>query len=330
VLATTLFALTEAVSIGRSLAVRSGQHIEGNREFMGQGLSNIAGSFFSAYVATGSFNRSGVNYDAGARTPLAAVLAGVILVALIFPVAPLTAWLPKAAMAGILFLVAWGLIDFHHIGRLARTSRSEAAVLGITFAATLFLELEFAILLGVLTSFLVYLRRTSQPRMTTQVPDPGASGRRFVAVHDLPECPQLRIVRVEGSIWFGAVSHIGDWLREQLRLSPGQKRLLIVADGVNFVDVSGAELLAQEAERRHRAGGGLYLVGVKPGVCEPLTRGDYFHEIGAERTFDDKTEALAEIVPALDPEVCRRCTRRIFQECRHQPAPRSESPEAAG
>ncbi|MGD8309377.1 MAG: SulP family inorganic anion transporter, partial [Chromatiales bacterium] len=73
VLATTLFALTEAVSIGRSLAVRSGQHIHGNREFIGQGLSNIAGSFFSAYVATGSFNRSGVNYDAGARTPLAAV-----------------------------------------------------------------------------------------------------------------------------------------------------------------------------------------------------------------------------------------------------------------
>ncbi|MGD2082499.1 MAG: SulP family inorganic anion transporter, partial [Chromatiales bacterium] len=108
VLATTLFALTEAVSIGRSLAVRSGQHIHGNREFIGQGLSNIAGSFFSAYVATGSFNRSGVNYDAGARTPLAAVFSGLILVALLFPVAPLTAWLPKAAMAGILFLVAWG------------------------------------------------------------------------------------------------------------------------------------------------------------------------------------------------------------------------------
>jgi SulP family sulfate permease len=160
--------------------------------------------------------------------------------------------------------------------------------------------------------------------MTTQVPDPAAKGRRFVAVHDRPECPQLRIVRIDGSIWFGAVSHTADWLREQLRLSPGQKHLLIVADGVNFVDVSGAELIAQEAERRRKQGGGLYLEGVKSGVCEPLTRGDYFYEIGAERTFDDKSEALAQIVPGLDPEVCRRCTRRIFGECAHQPAPRVE------
>jgi hypothetical protein len=72
----TLFALTEAVSIGRSLAARGGYRIDGNQEFIGQGLSNIAGSFFSGYVATGSFNRSGVNYEAGARTPLAAVFAG--------------------------------------------------------------------------------------------------------------------------------------------------------------------------------------------------------------------------------------------------------------
>ena len=74
--AVTLFALTEAVSIGRSLAMRSGQRIDGNQEFIGQGLSNIAGSFFSGYVATGSFNRSGLNYQAGAKTPLAAAFAG--------------------------------------------------------------------------------------------------------------------------------------------------------------------------------------------------------------------------------------------------------------
>ena len=77
--AATLLALTEAVSIARSLAARSGQRIDGNQEFIGQGLSNVVGSFFSSYVATGSFNRSGVNYEAGARTPLAAALAGVIL-----------------------------------------------------------------------------------------------------------------------------------------------------------------------------------------------------------------------------------------------------------
>jgi SulP family sulfate permease len=110
-LAVTLFALTEAVSIGRALAARGGYRIDGNQEFIGQGLSNIAGSFFSGYVATGSFNRSGVNYEAGARTPLAAVFAGLLLMLIVLLVAPLATYLPKAAMAGVLFLVAWGLID---------------------------------------------------------------------------------------------------------------------------------------------------------------------------------------------------------------------------
>ena len=93
----------------------SGQHIDGNQEFVGQGLSNMIGSFFSGYAATGSFNRSGVNYAAGAKTPLAAVFASLFLVVILLLVAPLAAYLPNAAMAGILFLVAWGLIDFHHI-----------------------------------------------------------------------------------------------------------------------------------------------------------------------------------------------------------------------
>jgi SulP family sulfate permease len=90
-LAVTLFALTEAVSIGRALAARGGYRIDGNQEFIGQGLSNIAGSFFSGYVATGSFNRSGVNFEAGARTPLAAVFAALLLMVIVLLVAPLAA-----------------------------------------------------------------------------------------------------------------------------------------------------------------------------------------------------------------------------------------------
>jgi SulP family sulfate permease len=321
VLATTLFAITEATSIGRSLALRSGQRLDGNREFIGQGLSNLAGSFVSSYVATGSFNRSGVNYDVGAQTPLAAVFAGLILMILIFPVAPLTAWLPKSAMAGLLFMVAWNLIDFHHILRIARTSRSELTVLLITFLATLFLELEFAILLGVLASFVVYLRRTSKPSFTTLVPDAVHPKNRLVAVGERPECPQLRIQRIDGSIWFGAVNHVMERFQEQLVRRPKQKYLILLVDSVNFVDVAGAELLIHEAKQRQKRGGSLYLVGLKQGACETLTRGDYFFEIGAENTFDSKRDALSQIVPQLDGEVCRRCTTRLFRECAEQPKP---------
>ena len=189
-IAVSMFALTEALSIARALGVRSGQHIDPSQEFVGQGLSNIAGSFFSGYVATGSFNRSGVNYDAGAKTPLAAVLAGLLLMIAVPFIAPFAKYLPNAAMAGVLMLVAWGLIDWRHIAQIVKTSREETAILAVTFFSTLALDLEIAILLGIILSLLLYLNRTSNPRLVPRVPDPTSTGRKFTHPGpDLPDCP---------------------------------------------------------------------------------------------------------------------------------------------
>ncbi|MEQ1667953.1 MAG: SulP family inorganic anion transporter, partial [Sulfuriferula sp.] len=145
----TMLALTEAVSISRAIAVKSEQRIDGNQEFIGQGLSNIFGSFFSSYASSGSFNRSGVNYAAGAKTPLAAVFSALFLVVILLMVASLAAYLPTAAMAGILFLVAYGLIDFHHIHSILHTSRQETAILAVTLIGTL-VDLEKGIFLGIM------------------------------------------------------------------------------------------------------------------------------------------------------------------------------------
>jgi SulP family sulfate permease len=318
-LAATLFALTEAVSIARSLAVRANQHIDGNQEFVGQGLSNIAGSFFSGYVATGSFNRSGLNFQTGARTPLAAVFAGALLAGVVVLVAPLAAYLPNAAMAAILFLVAWGLIDFHHIGKILKTSRQDTAILAVTFFSTLFLELEFAILAGVLLSLVLYLNRTSRPTLVSRVPDPRTPGRDFVHDESLPECPQLKLTRLDGSLFFGAVNHVAEQLREIEEERPTQKHGAISFTGVNFLDVAGAEFLAQEARRRRDQGGGLYLIRPKPGVCKPLYDGGYIDDIGKESVFGGKTATIATVVPKLDPEICRTCTARVFRECAQRP-----------
>jgi len=325
-LAMTLFALTEAVSIARSIAARAGYRIDGNQEFIGQGLSNIVGSFFSGYVATGSFNRSALNYAAGARTPVAAVLAGVLLMGIVVAVAPLVAYLPNAAMAAILFVVAWGLIDLKHIRHILRASRSDTAVLATTFFGALFLDLEFAILAGVILSLVLYLMRTSRPRILPRVPDPRLPKRQFNTDPSLPECPQLKMVRIDGSLFFGAVPHVQETLGEYERERPEQRHLLLLMQGVNFADVAGAELLAQEAERRRARGGGLYLYRVKEGVMEVLRRGGYIEAIGEENCFRSKTEAIAHIVRRLDPEICRRCTARIFKECRDRPGPEPGAP----
>ena len=143
--AVALFALTEAVTIARSIAIRTGQQLDGNQEFFGQGISNLVGGFFSGYVATGSFNRSALNFASGAKTPMAAVAAGLILLVITPFVAPLAIYLPKATVAGILFLVISGLIDIPHIRQIISSSKSETTVMLATFGSVLFFNLEIAI-----------------------------------------------------------------------------------------------------------------------------------------------------------------------------------------
>ncbi len=314
-LAMALFALTEAISIARSLADKTQQEFDGNQEFIGQGLSNIIGSFFSGYVATGSFNRSGMNYEAGAKTPLAAAFAGLLLIPVVLFFAPLAAHLPKAALAAILFLVAWRLIDPKHILKIIRTSPTESVIMGSTFLATLFLELQFAILLGIMISLAIYLNRTSHPHLMTRVPDPRVKSRSFVTDSRLVECPQLKIVRIDGSLYFGAVNHVQSTLHQLLEETPGQKNLLIVGSGINFIDMAGAELLSHLAKERRAAGGDLYFYDMKEDICSHFKFLDYMLDIGLDNIFVSKKEAIAEIFPRLDARICKSCKARIFLEC---------------
>jgi len=316
-LALTVLGLTEAVSIARSIALRTGQRIDGNQEFLGQGLSNLAGAFASSYPSSGSFNRSGVNYEAGARTPLAAVFASVALAAIVLVVAPLGRYLPLAVMAGLLFLVAAGLIDLKEMRRVLRTSRSEAMVLAVTFFSTLTLPLEFAIFVGVVASLVVYLNRTTHPRVTPVLPDPGTPLRRFAPVPPgRPRCPQLEILRIDGSLFFGASEHVRDELEAARAARPESRSQLLIASGVNFVDVAGGELLAAEARAARDEGRALYLANLKPAVRETLERGRFVDSLGRDRVFETKDAAIAAIYRTLDVGICAACPVRAFTECR--------------
>jgi SulP family sulfate permease len=320
-LAVAMLGLAEAVSIARSVATKSEQRIDSNQEFIGQGLSNIIGSFFSSYAASGSFTRTGVNFNAGAKTPMAAVFAAVALAVILLLIAPLTAYLPIPAMAGILLLVAYSLIDMHHIRRIVRTSRPEAVILLTTFLSTLFVELEFAIYVGVILSLLLYLNRTSHPHFVTMVPNPESKRRSFINILHMPmsECPQLKVIRIDGSIFFGAVNHIAEEIDKLRKQSPEQCHILVIGSGINFIDVAGCEMLATEAHSLHLTGGKLYLSGLKSEVLDVLRRGGYLKQIGEENVFRSKTEAVRSIVSRLDPQRCRYCKARIFNECEKMP-----------
>lgn len=315
-LAMTLFGLTEAVSIARSIALKSGQAIQGNQEFLGQGLSNIAGSFFSAYVATGSFNRSGANYEAGAKTPLAAITAGVLVIPFVLLVAPLTAFLPKAAVAAILILVAWRIINFSQIRTIITADRKEAVIMLVTFASTIFFKLEFAILFGVILSLMIYLRKTSRPKILSRVPNPALKNRKFDSSMSLPECPQMKTLRLDDSLYFGSVSHVGEMFRLYREHYPEQTHLLLLTKGINQVDYTGAELLKTEAWERRKMGGDLYLYRFKDSASKVLEKGGYLQFIGKNNIFDSKNEAISRIFENLDKRICATCDKRIFEECR--------------
>ncbi len=322
-LATTILALTLAVGVGRSLGIRSGQRIDSNQEFIGQGVSNIVGSFFSAFPSAGSFNRSAANLEAGARTPLASVFSALFLVAIVLVVAPLAAYLPLASVAAILFLVAYGLVDVARIKSVFRTSRSESAVLIVTLIAALFLGLQTAIYAGVLLSLMLFLNQAAHPGIRNVKPEFRGKSFHFDADTGLPDCPQLKMLRINGSIFFGAVEHVEDAFHQVDQENPQQKHLLIVASGINVVDISGAELLAREANRRRKLGGGLYFFFMKDAVVHLLEQGPYMRTIGEASILTPKTEVIGTLYPKLDSEICRTCTARIFPQC-HVALPNGE------
>jgi SulP family sulfate permease len=337
-LAITVLSITEAMSIARAVALRSGQRIDANQEFVGQGLSNIAASFFSGYPSSASFNRTGLNFDAGAKTPLAAALSGLLLAIIVIFFAPWASIIPMAAVAALLFLVAWGLIDFRHIRHILHTDRGESAVLLVTFGATLLLSLEIAILAGVATSLLIHLYGSAHPAMRSLVPDPRVPERNMLEVQgEFPECPQMKILRVEGSLYFGAVEHVENHFDEIRKQQPGQKHLLLMSKSINTLDLAGADLLLREARKRRSGGGDLYFYSLRVPVIRKLEAFGYIGELGRDHLYRGKRQAFNQVFQRLDRSICATCTARIFQECAtiegpagHIAAAPSASPERPG
>ncbi len=329
-LAVAIIGLIEAVSIGRAIAAKSGQRIDGNQEFFGQGLANAVGSFLSCYVGSGSFTRSAANYIAGARTPLSGVFAASLVLAILLLVPGITAYLPMPAMAAIVLLIAWRLVDVGQWRAIMGVSRQETVILLVTFASTLILALEFAIYLGVLLSLMIYLHRTAHPRMVPVAPIADRPGQpyRNAAKRGLSECPQLKILRIDGSVFFGAVDHVQSVLHG-LSVS-GYRHVLLLGPGVNFIDVAGAELLAHEARRFRALGGGLYFASFKDPATELLRRPVYLREIGENNFFHTPAEAVASIFQTLDRPTCEQCTARIFNQCAAVPPPGTSAATGTG
>jgi len=317
-LAVGTISLVSNTAIARSLASQTGQRIDSNQEFIGQGIANVAIGFFSGYPGAGSFSRSAVNLRLGAKTQMSAIFSALFVVLAIFTLAPYVAFLPRAVVAGILILAAYGLIDQAEIARIRQGSRDDAAIMLITFLGTLFLRMEFAVLMGVFLSFALYITKSSVPRVLNVVPEPGF--RHFAYLPDNPMCPQLATIDVMGDLYFGAVHHIEEAIFKHMRANPYQRYLLLRMRSVNQCDFSGIYVLESIVKAYRERGGDVFMVRVQPPVMELMQTTGFADFFGADHYLTDDTAIPHIFYHVLDPAICiYECEFRVFGECQNLP-----------
>ena len=319
-LAVAAIGLVEAMSIARSIADQTRQRLDSNQEFVGQGLANIAAGIFSGYPCSGSFTRSAVNYKAGAQTRLASAFSGLFVLVAMIALAPFAAYVPRAALSGVLIYIAYGMIDRAEIARIWRGAPGDAAIMVVTFSATLLLDLEFAVLAGILLSFILYIVKTSVPRVSPVVPDD--SFTHFVHQPEMPECPQLAIIEISGDLYFGAVSHIEEAIRQHMIQHPDQRILLLRMHSVAQCDFSGIHGLESIVRTYRERGGDVYMVRVSDPVLELMISTGCSGYLGPDHILAEDEAITYLFHKIIDPAICiYECEVRVFKECQNLPKP---------
>lgn len=317
-LAIAAVGLVETAAIARSLAAQTGQRLDINQEFIGRGLGNIAGGLFTGYPSSGSFTRSVVAWQTGARTRLAAVFSALFVLIALFPLAPLGAWLPSAALAGVLIITAWSMVDRAEMGRILRGARYDAVIMVATLLGTLFLDLQFAVLIGILLSFGFYIMQTSVPRVESVVPD--ESYLHFVPQNGRPACPQMAVISIFGDLYFGAVNSVEDTILDQLERAKEERFLLVRMHQVNQIDFSGIHMLETLLRSCRERGGQLFLARVQPQARALMDATGFTQRLGAANILDGDNAISHLFYHRLDPAVCiYECPVRVFKECQNLP-----------
>ena len=306
-----ILGLVEAAAISRSIALHTHQRLNINQEFVSQGISNVISSFFSCYTSSASFTRSNVNFQTGAKTPMSAIISAIGLMIVVLLFANYASFLPKAVMGGIIILVGYNLIDIKHIKTVYKASGRELIVLFITLLGTLFFDLEFALLAGIITSFFFYMERTSKPNIAVLGVD---KNKRFINIirdDDVKECSNLKIVRIDGSLYFGSIEKISNYFSKLYEDNEVQ-HVLIAADGINFIDLAAAEWLTNEIKKWQKNRGGIYFAGLKLISQDVLKKGGFLDKMGNNIFYKEKRDAIHEI----HQKITKPCKEKVFDECK--------------
>jgi SulP family sulfate permease len=258
--------LMQSCVIARAMAMKSGQNVNMNQEVIGQGLSNIGGSFVSCFPSCGSFNRSASNIETGARTPLAGVISAFVLGLLMIFATPIIAEIPVTVMAGVLFLVGASLIKLQDIKKVLQVRGESRLIFLLVLATTVYGGIDKAVFLGIFLSVVSYLRSASHPKIDL-----------FFG--------KSTILQISGSVFFGSVHTVEKVLTDLSQLDDRQANLVINGEYLHHLDITGAETLVQEAKKRQKNGYQLALLLRNHNLDEVLQRAGLINVIGWENIY---------------------------------------------
>lgn len=285
-------------------SLSKGPRTDHDQELIGQGLGNLVSALFGGLPVTGVIARSATNIQAGARTRLATILHALILLAMMFALAPLVARIPLAALAGVLMAVAFRMIEFRMLRVLWRGSRAEAAVFLTTAGTILATDLIVGVPVGMLAAFLYVVYQTAQVNvrsvpLSSVVPGgPDDESRGY--------CQAVRLIRVEGPLFFASGFH----LRNVMNRLNGDRYVVLDLDQVLFLDVTGAEMLEEAVDLLRRRGAEVLLARPSDSVAirlRSLDR-DRFPALRDCPTYAILRDAMLHAAAEIRPEnLCHTC-----------------------
>jgi SulP family sulfate permease len=297
----SLVGFMEAISIAKAIAAKTKQRLDPNQELIGQGLSNVVGSFTQAFPVSGSFSRSAVNQNSGAKTGMASVITALfVLITLLF-LTPLLYHLPQAVLAAIIIMAVIGLVNFKAVKHAWQASKHDGIAAGVTFLATLAFapHLDSGIMVGAGLALGLFLYRTMSPRVAILGRYKDGTLRDLGVNPDLPTSKHVVAIRFDGSLYFANVSYFEDAVLEAVSNHPDAKYILIVGDAINQLDASGEEVVHHLVERLNSAGITLVFSGLKKQVLDVMRATGLFETIGQDKIFATVDQAIAAIYGQL-------------------------------
>lgn len=298
--AIALIGFMEAIAIAKAMAARTRQRLDVNQELVGQGLANITGSFFQSYAVSGSFSRSAVNIGAGAITGFSSVMTGLVVVVTLMWLTPLLYYLPLATLAAVIMMAVIGLVNIKALMHVWQVQRQDGAVALVTFVLTLALapHLDQAIVIGVILSLVLYLYQTMKPRVAILSRHDDGS-LRDAEVYSLETCPNISVIRFDGSLYFANTSYFEDRVLERLAQKPELKYVIVDGQGINEIDATGEEMLASLVERLEKSGVVIVFARLKKQVMDLLRKSGFLDRFGRDRFFGRTEMALDHAWKAL-------------------------------